>query len=377
MGFLLIGLAVLSLIGLDAGISSPPQTQSFSHQPPTPSCLEILIPLYIYPNWYDPANYVWDDVATANSQTPIVAIINPNNGPTSPPNSDYIQGLNDLQAGDVKIIGYVRTDYTNTPLATVKADIDIYANEYSSWLSGIFFDEASNNAGDIPYYDEIYDYARAITGFDTVVINPGTGTDEGYFSTPATNIGVIFETYGSNWAGHIPASYVQNYDRNRFAMLAHEVTSSATMQSHIDLAVSRNFGYVYITDDMLLPNPWDSLPSYWTTEVSHVASYNVPAIAPAITSIGYVSPTIALTWSTESANVGGYTVYRSENPYFSLDSMETTLITTTQQANYGDMVTNFSISNFYGISGIDKCGRGSGVAGYAGIFPFSIIPGNP
>jgi hypothetical protein len=43
--------------------------------------LRIMIPLYIYPSWYSPALYVWDDVAAAASRVPVTAIINPHNGP--------------------------------------------------------------------------------------------------------------------------------------------------------------------------------------------------------------------------------------------------------------------------------------------------------
>ena len=67
-----------------------------------PPSLEILLPLYSYPNWWEPAKYIWDDVAAANKQVPITAIINPDSGPGGcPPNSDYQRGIADLRAGGV------------------------------------------------------------------------------------------------------------------------------------------------------------------------------------------------------------------------------------------------------------------------------------
>ena len=76
------------------------------------SPIKILLPLYIYPNWYEPESYVWSDVARAAEQVPIVAIINPNNGPDgNPPNRDYERGLKDLRQSDMTILGYVYTKY--------------------------------------------------------------------------------------------------------------------------------------------------------------------------------------------------------------------------------------------------------------------------
>ena len=68
------------------------------------SSSEMLIPLYSYPNWYDPESYIWDDVAAAASQISITAIINPGNGPGScPPNIDYQRGISDLRDAGVTI----------------------------------------------------------------------------------------------------------------------------------------------------------------------------------------------------------------------------------------------------------------------------------
>lgn len=68
------------------------------------SNLEILLPLYFYPNWYAPSNYRWDDVAAASQQVPITAIINPNNGPHT--GNDTLNG----GAGDDRLLGYDGAD---------------------------------------------------------------------------------------------------------------------------------------------------------------------------------------------------------------------------------------------------------------------------
>jgi hypothetical protein len=45
------------------------------------------------------------------------------------------------------------------------------------------------------------------------------------------------------------------------------------MLADLHLAVRRNAGGVYVTNDVL-PNPWDRLPSYWTSLGNAVATIN-------------------------------------------------------------------------------------------------------
>jgi hypothetical protein len=109
------------------------------------------------------------------------------------------------------------------------------------------------------------------------VLNPGTHTDEGYFSQPATDLAVLFESEVSNWGSYVPDAYVNNYASSRFAMLAYDAIAADTACSAVTLANSRNFGYVYLTDDTL-PNPWDSLPSFWEDEIACVETLNTCAV---------------------------------------------------------------------------------------------------
>ena len=54
-----------------------------------------------------------------------------------------------------------------------------------------------------------------------------------------------------------------------------EPTDATTMKSHIDRAIARNIGYIYITDDSPTGSdgdPWNSLPSYWQKQVDYISS---------------------------------------------------------------------------------------------------------
>jgi len=232
--------------------------------------LRLLIPLYIHPSWWDAETYVWDDVAAANSQVPITAIINPNNGPDGgPPDEDYTVGLADLRNAGVTMVGYIYTSYGERDMAEIEADVDLYSDHYD--IDGIFLDEVSDSITNLTYYADLYTYIHGKTNLPLVITNPGTKVPEAYLSTPATDTAVIFEN-GSGWRNYVPDPYVSHYPGSRFASLMYNVGSAETMRTNIDLAVRRNAHYVYATDDSG-GNPWDTLPSYWTQLVSYVASY--------------------------------------------------------------------------------------------------------
>ncbi|WP_019507224.1 hypothetical protein [Pleurocapsa sp. PCC 7319] len=49
----------------------------FKSQSMVASPIKILLPLYSYPNWYEPETYVWSDVARAAEQVPMVLMVSP------------------------------------------------------------------------------------------------------------------------------------------------------------------------------------------------------------------------------------------------------------------------------------------------------------
>lgn len=255
--------------------------------------LRILLPLYAHPAWWDSGLYVWDDVAAANSRAPITAIINPNNGPDGgPPDEDYTRGLSDLRAGGVTILGYVYTSYALRDATAVKADIDLYATAFD--VDGIFLDEVSTSTNDLAYYADLHTYIHAKTNLHQVVTNPGTKCPEAYLTRPATDTAVIYED-GTGWSSYAPDGYVARYPPTRFAALIHNTASAETMRTNVDLAVRRNIGYVYVTNDGL-PDPWDTLPSYWNELVDYVSAYR----SLQVRSLAMAGPLATLDFSTLS-----------------------------------------------------------------------------
>jgi len=240
---------------------------------------EVLIPWYNYPTWYDPPSYQWDDLAASTSQVAITAIINVSNGPgAGGPNADYQVGMAALATGGVTTIGYVFTSYGSRNINIVKADIDEWADNWvAHGISGIFLDEVTSGSADLDYYEALYLYALGKPGIDKVYGNPGTNADEGYFTRPAATLLVIFEDEATHWESYTPDSWVAGYPASRFSMLAHNAATAADMRAAIDLAVQRNIGFVYVTDDVL-PNPWDTLPTYWQDELDYLEAQAVPGL---------------------------------------------------------------------------------------------------
>ena len=239
--------------------------------------LQILLPLYIYPNWYDKNKYVWKQVIAAAKKVSIVAIINPNSGPNNaPPNTDYQQGIKDLHQAGIKIVGYVPSNYSNRDIRSVKTDIDLYIKHFK--VDGIFIDEAASSTEKASYYQQLYQYIKSKSIAYKVIINPGVNIDENYISQGVADTIITFENYQKNWSRYAPAKYQKNYSAQKFAALVHTTADRKLMKSTLDRAIKNNLGYIYITDDSTSTpnkNPWDTLPTYWQAEVNYIQQLNV------------------------------------------------------------------------------------------------------
>jgi hypothetical protein len=224
------------------------------------STLEAVVPAYFYPS--GTGLTYWNQMTTAAAT---------NSGPGAASDPNYASAVDALRAGGGKVIGYVHTSYGTRSSATVLAEVNSYASFYN--LDGIFVDEMDNTLGSLNYYTGLYSSIKTAHPTLTVFGNPGTTTLEPYLTGPAADVLAVFEGDGANYLGYTPSSWNFNYDRSHFANLIYNVSTAAVMQSDVALAAARNAGYVYVTDDNL-PNPYDTLPSYWDQEVSKIAELN-------------------------------------------------------------------------------------------------------
>jgi len=100
-----------------------------------------------------------------------------------------------------------------------------------------------------------------------IVGNPGTNTIESYANT--ADILVVYE--GSNFSEYSSNAWQSNFSKNKFAALIYN-----SNQAQMITAVSnsnQSLGSIYVTDDVL-PNPWDTIPSYYSLE-SNLINNNI------------------------------------------------------------------------------------------------------
>ena len=230
----------------------------------------LLVPAYFYPSWWDAQANQWDELIAAAGQVPLVAIMNPNSGPGSGPNSDYTHEVDGLRAAGGRVIGYVHTAYGARPLADVLAEVDAYYAWYG--IDGIYFDAAANDDDPtlIAYYQSCHDYVRSLDAAAMVVLGQGASAPEGY-AAAATQL-VIREGDDQlypflDWQ---PLDWTSEYSPDRFIAFIHNVVDADAMRAAVDHAVASGVDWMYFTDDAL-PNPWDELPSYWQEEIDHIA----------------------------------------------------------------------------------------------------------
>lgn len=234
--------------------------------------LKILVPLYVYPG------DAWDSLCDAASSVNIIAIINPNSGPLSTVDSTYSTYMTKLRDAGVEIIGYVHTSYGERSISDVLADVDTYVRNYPL-VTGIFFDEAANDASQLSYYSQAYSYVMSQSGYDQVILNPGVQSDQGYLDI-STSI-VIFEDYGSNLAGTEFSNWVtcaQSADEKsgykyRFSGIAH-TTSASDQASILSTLAEKGMGLVYVTDGEGGCCTYNELVSYFTEEAASVQALN-------------------------------------------------------------------------------------------------------
>jgi hypothetical protein len=218
--------------------------------PPASNAGSALVPLYTPPT--DPS---WNTVIAAAAAHPtvgVVAVVNPGNGPGAAVDPGYASGIARLRAAGIEVLGYVATGYAANSPVVVKADIDRWKAFYPGQIDGIFFDEQSVKAADVPYYRDVSQYAKA-QGLSFTVGNPGMDTSEAYVG--ALDMMLIYEKAGLPNVSEL-AGWHAKYAPDNFGVIPH----SAQMDAAFVHAARQYVEYIYVQSDTL-PNPWDSVPA--------------------------------------------------------------------------------------------------------------------
>src|SRR5881396_556572 len=111
----------------------------------------LVIPLYTYPT-----DGTWQAILNAkiaHPTVPIIAVINPSDGPGNALDPSYVLGIKAFQAAGIVVLGYVATGYASNPLSSLENQIQLYKNWYG--VNGIMFDEMRDTVGQESYYSNL------------------------------------------------------------------------------------------------------------------------------------------------------------------------------------------------------------------------------
>ena len=212
----------------------------------------------------------WDAMTYAASRVPLIAIMNPNNGPGASQTSSYVNALAKIHQAGGKVTGYLYSSYGARPAADVKADVDRYLAWYA--VDGFFIDEMANdsNSTNLNYYADLYQYIKSKGQQFSVTGNPGANTQEAYITRPTAEALMIFENGAASYTNYTPSSWVSNYTPDHFVHLPYGAVGGATLTNFLTRATNRNAGWAYISD----LTTYSALPTYWTNEVDLIQSVN-------------------------------------------------------------------------------------------------------
>lgn len=314
----------------------------------------VIIPLYSYPGSY------WTQVIQAKNaypSVPIIAVINPDNGPSSSSDPNYVSGIQQLQAAGVIVLGYVDTSFASVSTSSAESQI----KSYNSWyhVNGIFFDDMQNVAGDQTYYSTLSTYAKSL-GMTLTVGNPGTSTLSSYIGTD-DNLCIFENNYEPTVADL--QSNTMGDPKSDFSFIAYEV--GLPSQSFIN-SITPYVSYMYATNDGSDGNPYDSVPSYLGSLVAELASANgvttstVPGSPTGLTATA-TSSQVNLGWTAPSNNGGsaitGYEIDRSTNS----GSTWSVIVSNTGSTSttYSDTGLSSGTTYTYRVSAINSVGTSS------------------
>ncbi|BCL81319.1 hypothetical protein ccbrp13_37840 [Ktedonobacteria bacterium brp13] len=256
-----VGAGSTPLPGQSSVTATSPAQGTVSRPVATSSTSKLLVPAYFYPTPND--WYTMCDSAPVDS----IVIMNPNSGAGSARNTDYVTAVEHCQNDSINVIGYVYTSYGSRSLSDVEAEISNYYTWYG--IDGIYLDEMSSNASTLNYYTTLFNYIHAKGGSAHNLDVGGMGTassTDWALNSGIVDILVIFEGNASSFSSFVQPSWASNYPASDFAAIVYGVSGSSSISNTCATLSTRDtITYRYVTDGSGA-NPYDTLPSYWSTE---------------------------------------------------------------------------------------------------------------
>jgi hypothetical protein len=227
--------------------------------PPTIVAHE-LVPAYFGPEGSpNPWHTMCDDMAAGST-----AILNPDNGPVKREAKVYLEAMKYCQERDQRVIGYVYTRYGKRSIKKVEKAIGDYYDWYPT-IQGVFLDEMAEapSAKVESYYRTLESVVHEKGGI--VVGNPGDTASTAWQLGDVDEV-VTFEGSAAEFATYNPASWVLQERPEQIANIVFDAAEATQMEGICEQAEEQNAGSLYVTNLPEKPNPYETLPSYWSSE---------------------------------------------------------------------------------------------------------------
>jgi Spherulation-specific family 4 len=214
----------------------------------------IAVPAYFHPSWA-PADWAW--LCRSRPRPPAdVVVINPDSGIGRRADTGYGAVVKRLREVGVTVAGYVDTAYGRRLAEHVIDEALAYRSVYE--LDAIFLDQVSADRSGLTYYQHLS--TRLAAAHMHLILNPGTAPVPEYLDL--ADVVVTFEGAWETYRALSPTPAL----RGARAATWHLVHSTPPEQQEqvLQRVYRHRADLVYITDAMM-PNPWDRLPTRWSS----------------------------------------------------------------------------------------------------------------
>ncbi|MDE1862765.1 MAG: hypothetical protein KGI33_07625 [Thaumarchaeota archaeon] len=260
--------------------------------------LGVIVPLYSYPG------VMWDNLIhekESHKSVPVLAIINPDNGPGKK-DQNYVIGVKKLEQAGITVLGYVYT--RNVDATEIRAYMDDYKNWYG--VDGIFFDAMSNMPGNETFYKDLTNYSKSM-GLNYTVGNPGADTLPSYVGTVDN---IVLRDNQNLPPSSLFGGWHEKFAKSNFSFISYGVSNVS--KNFVQLA-AKHFGYLYLTD-LTLPNPFYALPANFGSLMNILgeAEENQQKVAVTINAYDSSGKSVSGLWTTVKAgtnNMSGFTPF--------------------------------------------------------------------
>jgi hypothetical protein len=253
--------------------------------------LGIVIPLYAHPG------STWTSIIQAKQSyphVPFLVVINPKSGPGSSLEPSYLTGVQEMQAAGITVLGYVDTAYATDSIQSVEANVNLYNSWYH--VNGVMFDDMQNTVGTEGYYATLNNFVHSI-GLALTMGNPGA-------TVPTSDVGVlnILDIYENPGLPTLSGLSFNGIPTSDFSLIAYDVSS---MDNYFLYQAIGYVSYIYLTD-ALGSNPYDVLPSYFTSEVAELSALDSSSSGSLGDTISTTSPLRVNSVNSLGNSITGY-----------------------------------------------------------------------